>query len=541
MKKDVIYVDIEDDITSIIDKVKAASARIVALVPPKRTGVLQSVVNLKLLQKAASSADKRVVMITNDQALTALAAGVSMPVAKNLQSKPEVASITALDVDDEDVINGEELPVGDLVGTMPGQVDGTESSAEPTASTAAVPVAATAAARAPKKSSGPKIPNFDKFRTKLFIISGVGALLLIFFVWAIFFAPKATVTVAANTSAVNIDLPLALGEDAELSAEDGTLPAVSEELRKEQSVDFEATGKKEVGERATGTLTLSNSKGRAIQVPAGTVFSASDQDFTSNESVTVPGATVCPDVAAICPGEATVNITAAEIGAEYNVGPQAYSTDADVSASSDEATSGGSKREITIVSQSDVDKAREQLEAQDDDEARAQLKETFSEDAIVIDESFRARATEPKSSPAVGEEASNASLKATTIYTLVAIKRDDLRALYDTYVNEQLEGNPDRKIYASGDQKARFTQFQYGDGDDGEYTARTQAVASVGPNIDTDALAESLVGKRAGEIQAQVEDIQGVENVDVQLSPFWVTSAPDKDKITIKFTVRNEP
>ena len=92
MKKDVIYIDTEDDITAIIGKVKQAEAPIVALVPPKRIGVLQSTVNLRLLQRAADSANKRVVLITNDPALTALAGGLAMPIAKNLQSKPEIAS-----------------------------------------------------------------------------------------------------------------------------------------------------------------------------------------------------------------------------------------------------------------------------------------------------------------------------------------------------------------------------------------------------------------------------------------------------------------
>src|SRR6266496_584582 len=101
-KKDVIYIDIEDDITSIIEKIKKADAKIVALVPPKRVGSLQSVVNLKLLVRAADASDHRVVLITSDKALTNLAAGISIPVAKNLQSKPEVAPIAALEVDNED-------------------------------------------------------------------------------------------------------------------------------------------------------------------------------------------------------------------------------------------------------------------------------------------------------------------------------------------------------------------------------------------------------------------------------------------------------
>jgi phosphoglycerate dehydrogenase-like enzyme len=66
MSKSVIYIDTEDDITSIIDRVKEAESDIVALVPPKRNGVLQSVVNLKLLKRSASGADKKIVLITGD-------------------------------------------------------------------------------------------------------------------------------------------------------------------------------------------------------------------------------------------------------------------------------------------------------------------------------------------------------------------------------------------------------------------------------------------------------------------------------------------
>ena len=59
MSKAVIYIDTEDDITAIIDRVKESKSDIVALVPPKRIGVLQSIVNLKLLKRAAASSKKR--------------------------------------------------------------------------------------------------------------------------------------------------------------------------------------------------------------------------------------------------------------------------------------------------------------------------------------------------------------------------------------------------------------------------------------------------------------------------------------------------
>jgi hypothetical protein len=88
--KDTIYVDVDDEITSIIDKVENAEHKVVALVLPKRATSLQSIVNMKLLKRSADGADKNVVLITSEHALLPLAGAAGLHVAKNLQSRPEV-------------------------------------------------------------------------------------------------------------------------------------------------------------------------------------------------------------------------------------------------------------------------------------------------------------------------------------------------------------------------------------------------------------------------------------------------------------------
>ena len=55
MNKDVIYIEPEDDITDILTNIKGAKNKIIALVPPKKAGVLRSAVNFKLIAKAAKS------------------------------------------------------------------------------------------------------------------------------------------------------------------------------------------------------------------------------------------------------------------------------------------------------------------------------------------------------------------------------------------------------------------------------------------------------------------------------------------------------
>ena len=53
-KKDTIYIEADDEITAVIDKVVNAKSEIVAVVLPKRAVVFQSVVNMRLLKDRKS-------------------------------------------------------------------------------------------------------------------------------------------------------------------------------------------------------------------------------------------------------------------------------------------------------------------------------------------------------------------------------------------------------------------------------------------------------------------------------------------------------
>ena len=182
MQKDVIYIDVDDDITAIIGKVKDSQEKIVALVPPKRIGAIQSAVNLKLVHRAAEQVDKRLVIISNNAALMALAGSAGIPVAKNLQSKPEMAEIPALEVDDgEDIIDGSSLSntPDSSVGVSDDTSSNIVSSEKIKASKKpAVGAAGALGAVAVAAKDKVKIPDFDSFRKKLFI-GIVAAVLLI--------------------------------------------------------------------------------------------------------------------------------------------------------------------------------------------------------------------------------------------------------------------------------------------------------------------------------------------------------------------------
>ncbi|HET9411967.1 MAG TPA: hypothetical protein VFO38_03905 [Candidatus Saccharimonadales bacterium] len=542
MNKDVIYIDIEDDITGIIGKVKAAGTKIVALVPPKRIGTLQSVVNLKLLQKAAQEADKRVVLITNDHSLTTLAAGIKIPVAKNLQSRPEIPQITAPEVPEEEIINGKELPVGDVAKSLSKPApksaaddlsDQIDLGDKPTQSPIPKP--------APKplsKKGKFTVPNFNSFRKKFFVFGGAGVLLVLFLVWALVFAPRATVTIKAKTTNVSIDRALKLNPAAAQSDTTAlVLKPNVQQLKKAVATEFTATGSKDVGDKAKGTITVTNGNSSdSVTVPAGTIFvGTSGHKFSSNAATTVPGAKVVPP-AVIQPGSASVAVTAVDIGPEYNVASQNYTVQGySALGATGEAMAGGTKQTVTVVSQDDVEKAKQQLGSQNLEANKSELKKQFNDDTQVIDESFTSEQAAPSVSPAVGEQAKSGKLTVETTYTLVGLSRADIRSILTSAVNEVLKDKADQQTYSLGDNSVVFQNFQKAD--KGTFTARLSTTGQIGPKIDTGSLAKQLEGKRFGEIQAIVNQIPGVNSVDINFSPFWVTTAPGAEKIDIKFSV----
>lgn len=557
-KKDVIYIDIEDDITAIIGKIKDAGSKIVALVPPKRIGVLQSAVNLKLLQKSASESDKRVVLITSDHSLTALAAGLKIPVAKNLQSRPEIPQMESPDMPDEEVIDGETLPVGELAAASSGQAkpSGPTSAADEISSQVdlrnmdkpdankALATAAKGADKAKAKNGKKpfiKVPNFNDFRKKFFIIGGAAVLLIAFLVWAFAFAPRATITINAKTSAVNVDQTLSIDPTlAQSSAQDLKFKGNVQQVKKSASADFTATGTKDTGTKAGGTVTLTNGNdSNTKSVPAGTVMTAaSGQRFVSTSGATVPGASVSGG--SIVPGKAQVNVEASDIGTEYNVPAQGYSVSGYDSLSANGSDmKGGDKKTITVVSQEDVDKAKSSLAQQDSNAIKSDLKKQFNKSYLIIDESFGSAQGSPSVSPAVGQEATKAKVTIETTYSLVGLARSDVDQLLNAALKSALDAKPDQSIYDNGGNKVSFANFQKFD--TGTYSARLSTTGYIGAKIDKTDLAKQLAGKRQGEIQAIVDEIPNVDNVDIKFSPFWVNGAPsDPKKIDIKFTVSND-
>lgn len=577
MNKDVIYIDVEDDITAIIDKVKEAKEKVVALVPPRHSGVLQSAVNLRLLSRMAEGAKKNVVLVTNNQALIALAAAAKIPVAKNLQSKPELAEVPALAVDnDDDIIDGSQIPVGQLVGdddeivvppkqpvTPPAQKASDDSESlqdididgEKVAPAAFGGVGAAAASRvASKKPSAaerkPKnrIPNFGKFRRNLFL-SGIGAILLIaLLVWMYAIAPAATIVIATKTTASPISTSVSLLPNGQTSFANQSLAVVTQTLQKNETTTFTPTGTKQSGTKASGQVTFQNVSSHSIGLAAGTTLTSPDNyTFTLDSAVTVPAASVNFNGGG--PGTASGSITATDVGSNYNENSGTVFTVSGQSSTSfravaSSAISGGDSHTVPTVSQQDVTTAEQKLQSGDTvDSAKKTLQGKFDSNDVILTSSFTVAQTNPSSNPAVNADipdgTTTATLTVPTTYTMTAVPLSALKAYLKDALNSQIDNTAKQQIIDDGSSKASFSGFQAAS-DSAPAVAVLNATGQIGPKIDTNNVKSQAAGEKAGQVQADVTSIDpaGITDVQVKFSHWWVHKVPkNTQKITVEFKV----
>ncbi len=78
--KKIIYIELDDELTTVYEKVKEAKGSEVYIVCPKQALLFQSIVNLKILQKKATKLKKAIFLVTDDKNGTHMAAKLGIEV-----------------------------------------------------------------------------------------------------------------------------------------------------------------------------------------------------------------------------------------------------------------------------------------------------------------------------------------------------------------------------------------------------------------------------------------------------------------------------
>ncbi len=543
--KETIYIDVDDEITNIIEKVRSSKAGIVALVLPKRAATLQSLVNMKLLKRSAEQSGKNLVLVTTEKSLLPLAGVAGLHVAETATSRPNVPSAPVLDDGVEDV----EEPVGAVaedfnpalagatsVGVLAGMAAKNDDADDEIEVPADIDDTADDAEAAndtkPKRDKKLAVPSFDSFKKKMALGIVAGIALIAFLVWAIMFAPSATIKLATETSTVKINESISLSTEAkELDLQQNIVPATAQAQKKAYTQQVSATGQQNNGERATGTVSFTASDctlpaNAPESIAAGSSVTSNGKTYITQEKATysLTGVSTCVNYKTNA-----VAITALKAGAEYNVAAGSTFGGAGTGTG---AAAGGTDDIVKVVTQSDIDSAKAKIASQDSTAVKQALAEGLrAQNLRPMETTFLASEPEVTSSAKPGDKADAVTVTANVNYNMLGTKEEDLRTVVASIVNKEID--PDKqKILDNGLAKATFSQESPATTTSAVINMR--AVAIAGPEIDVNEVKQIAKGKKAGEIEQELKKIPGVTEVQVEYSPFWVSSVPnDESKITV--------
>lgn len=548
-QKSTIYLDAEDEITAIIDKVKSAHSNIVAVVPPKRAAALQSVVNLKLLQRAARSSKKNLVLVTTEPSLLPLAGTVGMMVAKSTSSKPEVPPapdhVSAPADDEDEVVETGEEPAIDASKSV-GELAAPAAAASDEVETVELPDApkqppADKAAKKKDKAQKPdkklKVPNFNTFRKRMLLAGGALILLIVLFVFANVVLPSAKIIVKTDTSSTDVSLNVTGSTSANgVDTDNLVVPITQQEYKQTDSEKTAATGQKNVGELATGSVTMQVCAGfdAPDDVPAGTQLATGGKTYVTKEAATF--ATDSIGSGCINYKTGSVSITANERGAASNIDDASF----DVSGSSATAygsASGGTDKTVKVVSQSDIDAAKKKILDRSKDTGESQLQSQFDQQgAIPLKDTLKTGDPVVTSSPNVNSEGDEVSVTVVVTYTESGVKRDDLNKIIEAQVNRQIDTSK-QQVQSTGLDDA-ILKVTSNSGDTIKFQVQTVALA--GPQLDIEGIKKEIAGKKRGETTSLIMARPGIKDVEISYSPFWVFSTPKRtNKISITFESAN--
>ena len=533
----VIYLEADDEVTSVVRRLRAADPGPIVIVAPGRSRATSSVVALRLLGRAAG-ADGRPLAVVGDALTRSLAAEAGLPAFASLDDaraseaghvpavEPRHASIS--------VVRG---PAADE--TAPTLAALQPSGASPDDMTRTVPVPSSTPS--PRRAAARRrMPVRAPGRTAVVPVGLLAALALLLVAATVAGAallPAATVSIVPRSDEIGpVDYEIEVA-DAERS--NGTEVGTA---------DVVATGTYSVHEAAAGTVVLYNWTFFPVDVPAGTFVAAGEQAFATQADVTVPRGQLT-GAGTIAAGDIPVAVVAAATGPAGNVAAEAINVV--VNPSIDARLRGFPENPEPRVLNPEptaggVDETGPEITQDDVDAAAAALRQDLAamvEDAIGGADPDQLTVEAPRGEPTIEvpeglvgtRDEERVPISGELAWEVV---RADTAAVTDLARARLMA---DASLLAEGHELLEESiEVQLGSPSlaDGVLTVpATVSARSIG-RIDTDEVRDRIVGRSAEEAEAALADLG---TVSIDLWPGWAATVPELEwRVEIRVEERTE-
>ena len=580
MAEGIVYLDVDDEITSAAQRIRSAPGTKVALVVPYGSRIATSRMNFRLLSREAVINNRRLSIVSGDAAARSLAASAGLPVFGTV---PEYEAAIARPADTPDPTSADEgLAAG--AGPVAGALVASETIAAigpASAGLPATPDPGTAASPVPsRKSQRPKRPVPVESTTTIWApsepIAGAGRppvrpvdaatspaeagtdtgtderppgrsrgpliaalglaglAVIVLAVGAYLFLPSATVALTPRRDAIG-PIVLTVSADPAATAVDPTahvVPAVRVDVPVQATRTFTTVGTKVNETPAAGSVTFTNYDPTASNtVASGSIVSTEGGiQFRTLATLVVPRAAFTPPSTTV-PSEASVQVQAVTPGKAGNVPANAIrvvpagESPLFLAVANPNPTIGGTHIETPQVTKAEVDKAVADLQQGLEDAFRQSI--AAGAGAPPDTTLFPATATLGSATPApdpktlVGQPIGTFDLTLSAAGTVIAVDPRPVRTLAEAALAAQVDAK-----HRLVDGSVAIDVGEGTVGEDGSVTFQASARATAVTIVDANAIRSLVKGKTAADARAALVPFG---SATVTLWPVWVSTVTGVD------------
>lgn len=554
MKFENIYIDIDDDVSAVVERILDAKGQNLVLSVPEHSKISESILNLRLLYREAKASQKNLFISTDVEEITAMAEEVGIPVLDREVKQPvpqpkrrassyirDIAPPQRQKASGKRIgsrVDGLELSDDSLINVVLKKKNVTDDSAkEKIVESSMIEEEIT---ESDLNRQGPALKN-RRFSKKAM---GIG--FIVFFVAILFFGflylfSQAQINLTTQkTEWQGQDAILASKSIDAIDANAFKVPAEYLKFSRQVSEIFPATGQKDVKEFSQGKVKIFNSYSSTPQIlVANTRFMSSDGKlFRLASNLQVPGAQV--QDGKIIPSSVDAKLIADQVGADYNISPSHFNIPgfqgtpkySKFYAESSEAMTGGFVGVAKIITKSDLDDARSKL----NDVAKISLDQEFQvkfpTGFKLLNEAKTFNVDKIVFSNKEGDRADNFRGDLSLSLKALVFKEDDIQQIF---VANAIKDNSTlvEKELVSAD-------FSYGsprlDFDKGLLSFPVSGHLVFRNKIDSDNLKSQIAGMSAENLNRFFSGISGLEKVEVIIKPHLFDFMPLNSR-NLKITI----
>lgn len=392
----------------------------------------------------------------------------------------------------------------------------------------------------PEKTEIEERPFEKKLRKKFSLLRGViffSVLFIALIVFGFFFFQKAVIDIWPQTFFLTLEEKVTI--DLSLKTSDFEKRIFSGKIFENQesiSREFLASGKVLKEEKAKGVLTVYNEDTLARSFVPSRFVSADGKLFWSTKKIKIPGATY--EKGKLVPGKIDIEVVAAEPGPDYNIGPTTFALPAlagsplytTIYAKSSSAMTNGFIGEIPQVIQEDLDKAKSILTEEAESKSREMLKKNLLPGFTLIEETISQEVIESLSSMEPGAERESFNFQVKVGSRAIGFIQSEIESFVEKIVGLNVEEG--RKVQ---EDTLKINYFlESSDLESGKINLRLEIKAKTYFDIDKDGIKKALLGKGLDESKLFLENLSGIERIEVRSWPFLKRKIPQNmEKVEI--------